>query len=60
LAEYERLRERFGGVAVAQLVGPTCQGCHLQLSAVELDRIRRLDADEVVYCEACGRLLVRA
>ena len=58
-AEYDLLRSRLGGVAVARLVGPTCQGCHLRLSAVEIDRIRRLGVDEVVHCEACGRLLVR-
>lgn len=58
-AEYELLRSRLGGVAVARLVGTTCQGCHLQLSAVEIDRIRKLGVDEVGHCEACGRLLVR-
>ena len=42
-AEYDRLRLRLDGVAIARLVGTTCQGCHLQLSAVEIDRIRRLD-----------------
>ena len=57
-AEYDRLRSRLDGIAVARLVGTTCQGCHLQLSAVEIDRIRRLDVDELVHCEACGRLLV--
>lgn len=55
---YDRLRERFGGVAIARLVGTTCQGCHLGLSAVEVDRIRRLSPDEPVHCEECGRLLV--
>ena len=58
-AEYDTLRSRHGGVAIARLVGATCQGCHLQLSAVEIDRIRKLCADELVNCEACGRLLVR-
>ena len=58
-AEYDSLRSRHGGIAVARLVGATCQGCHLQLSAVEIDRIRKLGVDEPVYCEACGRLLVR-
>lgn len=56
--EYDRLRERFGGVAIARLVGTTCQGCHLGLSAVEVDRIRHLSPDEPVHCEECGRLLV--
>jgi predicted nucleic acid-binding Zn-ribbon protein len=58
--EYESLRSRLGGIAIARLVGLTCQGCHLALSAVEIDRIRRLAVDEVVHCEECGRLLVRS
>jgi predicted nucleic acid-binding Zn-ribbon protein len=57
--EYDRLRARLGGVAIARLVGSTCQGCHLALPAVEIDRIRRLSLDEPVHCEECGRLLVR-
>jgi predicted nucleic acid-binding Zn-ribbon protein len=58
--EYERLRNQLGGVAIARLVGSTCQGCHLGLSAVEVDRIRHLSPDEPVHCEECGRLLVRS
>ena len=57
--EYDTLRAQLGGVAVARLVGSTCQGCHLALSAVEVDRIRKLGVDEIVHCEECGRLLVR-
>jgi predicted nucleic acid-binding Zn-ribbon protein len=58
-AEYDGLRARLGGIAIARLAGSTCQGCHLALSAVELDRIRRLSPEETVHCEECGRLLVR-
>jgi predicted nucleic acid-binding Zn-ribbon protein len=58
-AEYDKLRARFGGVGIARLVGSTCQGCHLALPAVEVDRIRKLPLDEAVHCEECGRLLVR-
>ncbi|HET6663628.1 MAG TPA: C4-type zinc ribbon domain-containing protein [Acidimicrobiales bacterium] len=57
--EYDKLRARLAGVAIARLVGSTCQGCHLALPAVEVDRIRKLSLDEAVYCEECGRLLVR-
>ena len=57
--EYDALRSQLGGVAIARLVGATCQGCHLALSAVEVDRIRKLGPDEPVHCEECGRLLVR-
>jgi predicted nucleic acid-binding Zn-ribbon protein len=57
--EYDRLRASLGGIAIARLAGSTCQGCHLALSAVEIDRIRKLSLDELVHCEECGRLLVR-
>ena len=61
LQEYEVLRkQRPGGIAIARLVGTTCQGCHLGLSAVEVDRIRKLSLDDRVTCEECGRLLVRS
>jgi uncharacterized protein len=59
LARYEGLRERKGGVGAAGLMGNRCDGCHLVLPAVDLDRIRRLPADEVVLCPECDRILVR-
>jgi uncharacterized protein len=60
LAEYEGMRKRYGGIAIARLVGSTCGGCHLSLSAIEVDRIRKLSLDDRVTCEECGRLLVRS
>ncbi|NLV56361.1 MAG: hypothetical protein GXY13_12195 [Acidimicrobiales bacterium] len=59
LAEYETLRASRSGIGVARLEHGTCQGCHIKLSAVELDRIKGLPDDELVHCEECGRLLVR-
>jgi predicted nucleic acid-binding Zn-ribbon protein len=59
LATYDRLRGRLDGVAVARLVGNHCDGCHLTLPAMELDRIRHLPDTEVVTCDQCGRILVR-
>jgi predicted nucleic acid-binding Zn-ribbon protein len=59
LGEYEPLRQRLGGVAIARLEGGSCKGCHLKLSNYELDRIRALAPDTVVHCEECGRILVR-
>ncbi|MGH9148853.1 MAG: zinc ribbon domain-containing protein, partial [Acidimicrobiales bacterium] len=56
---YELLRARLGGVGAARLVGPSCSGCHLVLPATALDQIRRQPADAVVFCEQCGRILVR-
>lgn len=58
LSAYDDARRRHGGIAVARLVGTSCGGCHLTLSAVEIDRIRKLPADQPATCEECGRLLV--
>lgn len=59
LAEYEQMRSRTGGIAIARLVNGHCGGCHLALSAVEVDRIKHLPEEELVHCEECGRLLAR-
>ena len=59
LARYEDLRQELGGVAVARLHGTTCEGCHLSLSAVSMDHLRKLGPDELPLCEECGRILVR-
>ena len=59
LEQYERIRDRNGGIGAARLVGTSCSGCHLSLPAVEVDRLKRAKADEVVLCDQCGRILVR-
>jgi predicted nucleic acid-binding Zn-ribbon protein len=59
LAIYDKLRPRLAGVAVARLVGTHCDGCHLTLPATELDRLRHEPPDALVYCDQCGRVLVR-
>ena len=57
-SQYDRLRARLGGIGAARLVSGSCTGCHLTISATELDRIRRAPADSVQHCEQCGRILV--
>jgi predicted nucleic acid-binding Zn-ribbon protein len=59
LTHYDRLRSDFGGVAVARLVGSTCDGCHMTLSAVAIDQLKKQPDDAVVTCDDCGRLLIR-
>ena len=59
LAErYELLRSRLGGVGAARLVGDRCDGCHLTLPSVEIERIRHLSADQFAICTQCDRILV--
>jgi predicted nucleic acid-binding Zn-ribbon protein len=53
---YEDLRRHKKGVGAAALVDGVCQGCHEQLSAVELDRLKH--TDDVKRCEHCRRILV--
>lgn len=56
---YESLRRDLGGIAVARLHGATCEGCHLTLSAVTVDQLKKLPPDAVPLCDECGRMLVR-
>lgn len=55
---YETLRARLRGTGAARLVGSRCEGCHLELSSVEVEKIRALSSGEVATCEQCGRILV--
>jgi hypothetical protein len=57
-ASYERLRAKLGGIGAAHVVGGACSGCHLQLPAGELHRLRQAMPDSVVHCDQCGRILV--
>jgi predicted nucleic acid-binding Zn-ribbon protein len=59
LALYERLRTSKGGVGAALLRARQCSGCMLSLDAGALSAIRGKDADEVIRCEECSRILVR-
>ncbi|MFL5792145.1 MAG: zinc ribbon domain-containing protein [Actinomycetota bacterium] len=52
---YEELRPLKKGVAAAALVDGVCQGCHEQLSSVELSHVRSTD---IPRCEHCRRILV--
>lgn len=58
LSAYEKLRADLGGVAVAKLNGSMCDGCHMTLSAVTVDRAKNAPDDAVIHCDECGRLLI--
>jgi uncharacterized protein len=60
VALYDRLREQSGGLAAALLTGGRCGGCRLELSGADRARIRATPPDEVVRCEECRRIMVRA
>ncbi len=56
LAYYDELRKSKGGVGAAALQGSMCLGCHMQLPAQEVARVRA--SDGLVRCDECGRILV--
>ena len=56
---YEKVRTSNDGVGAALLVGNKCEGCHLSINAIEIERIKSLPADEIIRCEECRRILVR-
>ena len=58
LDEYEKLRAGLGGVGVSKLIGTQCGGCHLTLSDMDVDLIKKLADGEFDHWEACGRILV--
>jgi predicted nucleic acid-binding Zn-ribbon protein len=55
---YERLRSHLGGIGAARLVGDRCDGCHLTLPSVEIERIHHLSAETFATCPQCDRILV--
>ncbi|TDO44523.1 hypothetical protein EV643_11521 [Kribbella sp. VKM Ac-2527] len=59
VTQYQKLRERNGGIGAAPLVGKRCMGCRMELSPSDLNRIKAAAPDSVLRCEECGRILVR-
>jgi predicted nucleic acid-binding Zn-ribbon protein len=58
LARYDHLRSHLG-VAVARLNGSRCEGCHMDLSPVEVDIVKAVPVTELAECPQCTRILVR-
>ena len=56
---YEKLRADNGGVGAARLHQGRCEGCRLELNAVEITKARSADPSEVLRCEECRRILIR-
>ncbi|MBX3053930.1 MAG: hypothetical protein KF753_20805 [Caldilineaceae bacterium] len=58
LEQYEYLRGRKNGIAVAKLEDDSCGACHMQLPVGVIGSVRR--NEEMVSCTACGRILFAA
>ncbi len=54
---YRNISERYQGRGVARVINDICQGCRVFISSAQRGFL--YDPQAVVYCENCGRLLVR-
>ena len=59
LALYEKLRADHAGVGAAALHQRRCEGCRMELTPIDIGRIRDAAPDTVLRCEECRRILVR-
>ena len=55
LTEYERIRKKWSGVAIAEVEGGRCSACQIVLRPQYFQQIRR--GDQLMTCESCGRFL---
>jgi predicted nucleic acid-binding Zn-ribbon protein len=53
--EYERIRKKWNGHAIAEAVGGRCSACQIVLRPQYLQDLRK--GDELMTCEVCGRFL---
>ena len=59
LADYERRREHFHGVAISKVEGRRCGGCRMDLSTSEYEQlVAATPPGSVGDCPLCGRMLV--
>ncbi len=59
LDRYDRLRRTFDSSTVVGFDGSGCRGCPSAMPAVEVDRVKHLEAGTLTDCAECGRLVVR-
>ncbi|HYO17343.1 MAG TPA: C4-type zinc ribbon domain-containing protein [Dermatophilaceae bacterium] len=59
VAHYEKIRASSDGVGAAVLRQRRCEGCHMELNQVDINRLTAAPEDEVLRCEECRRILIR-
>ncbi|MEZ4733554.1 MAG: C4-type zinc ribbon domain-containing protein [Caldilineaceae bacterium] len=56
IQQYEQMRERKGGVAVAAVAHENCSACNVKVASGVLSTLRS-QPEKVVLCPSCGRIL---
>jgi len=55
-SNYERIRKRHNGMALAAIKNYTCAGCFATIPAQTVVEVRKMD--NLIHCETCGRILI--
>ena len=55
LVQYERIRKRYRGIAIADATEGRCGACQMKLRPQFFQDLRH--ADRLCFCESCGRIL---
>ena len=55
VADYERIRKKTKGTAIADATEGRCDACHIALRPQFFQDLRK--GDELLFCESCGRML---
>ena len=53
--EYDRIRKKWNGTAIAEVIGGRCEACQIMLRPQHLQDLKR--AEGLMTCENCGRFL---
>jgi len=56
ISNYERIRKRAGGVAVAEAVEGRCTACNMTIRPQVMQELRQ-GLDGIIFCESCKRIL---
>jgi predicted nucleic acid-binding Zn-ribbon protein len=55
LAEFRRLLEKKGGLAVARVATSSCSACHVKVRPAAMQSLK--SGSEIIYCDSCRRIL---
>lgn len=55
LAEFRRLVEKKGGLAIVRVVNNSCSACHVKVRPAAMQSLKA--ASEIIYCDSCRRIL---
>jgi uncharacterized protein len=55
LAEFRRLLEKKGGLAVVRVVNNSCSACHVKVRPAAMQSLKA--GSEIIYCDSCRRIL---